>query len=151
MDFSPIKTPIEVIKEDAFGGTYFRDIYSFINEKWYKDSWKELDQLKNINAKFDVSDYYDVNVNKYGVKCGISLRFWENKGWINKIDPNGWFQWYFRYWLGRKLEDDERQINRWEKSVSRFRGKFVKMIRDAGTKFQFRLKLDRFYCIGVTN
>ena len=57
----------------------------------------------------------------------------------------------FRYWLGRKLEDDERQINRWEKSVSRFRGKFVKMIRDAGTKFQFRLKLDRFYCIGVTN
>ena len=151
MDFSPIKIPIEVIKEDAFGGTYFRDIYSFINEKWYKDSWKELDQLKNINAKFDVSDYYDVNVNKYGVKCGISLRFWENKGWINKIDPNGWFQWYFRYWLGRKLEDDERQINRWEKSVSRFRGKFVKMIRDAGTKFQFRLKLDRFYCIGVTN
>ena len=92
-----------------------------------------------------------MNVNKYGVKCGISLRFWENKGWINKIDPNGWFQWYFRYWLGRKLEDDERQINRWEKSVSRFRGKFVKMIRDAGTKFQFRLKLDRFYCIGVTN
>ena len=110
-----------------------------------------FDQLKNIDAKFYASDYYDVNVNKYGVKCGISLRFWENKGWINKIDPNGWFQWYFRYWLGRKLEDDERQINRWEKSVSRFRGKFVKMIRDAGTKFQFRLKLDRFYCIGVTN
>ena len=93
MDFSPIKTPIEVIKEDAFGGTYFRDIYSFINEKWYKDSWKELDQLKNINAKFDVSDYYDVNVNKYGVKCGISLKFWENEGWIDRTDPYGWFQW----------------------------------------------------------
>ena len=44
-------------------------------------------------------DYYDVNVNKYGVKCGTSLRFWENKGWINKIDPYGWFQWYFRYWV----------------------------------------------------
>ena len=38
------------------------------------------------------SDYYDINVNKYGVKCGTSLRFWENKGWINKIDPYGWFQ-----------------------------------------------------------
>ena len=36
-------------------------------------------------------DYYDVNVNKYGVKCGTSLRFWENKGWINEIDPYGWF------------------------------------------------------------
>ena len=40
-------------------------------------------------------------------------RFWENNGWINEIDPSGWFQGYFRHWLGRRLEDDERQINRW--------------------------------------
>ena len=53
---------------------------------------ERIAQLKNIDAKFYTSDYYDVNVNKYGVKCGISLRFWENKGWINKIDPYGWFQ-----------------------------------------------------------
>ena len=51
MDFSPNKKPIEVIKEGAFGGTYFRDIYSGINEKWYKKSWKEFDQLKNIDQK----------------------------------------------------------------------------------------------------
>ena len=119
----------------AFGGTYFRDIYSDINGKWYKKSWKEFDQLKNIDAKYYASDYYDVNVNKYGVKCGTSLRFWENKGWINKIDPYGWFQWYFRYWLGRRSKDDERQINRWKKIVGRFRGKLVKTIRDAGSKF----------------
>ena len=76
-----------------------------------------------------------MRVNKYGVKFGASLRFWENKGWINEIDPYGWFQWYFRYWVGRRSKDDERQLNRWKKIVSRFRGKLVKMIKDAGSKF----------------
>ena len=76
-----------------------------------------------------------MNVNKYGLKCGTSLGFWKNKGWTNKIDPYGWFQWYFKYWLGKRSKDDERQINRWKKTVSRFRCKLVKMIRDTGSKF----------------
>ena len=76
---------------------------------------KEFFHLKDIDAKFYVSYYYDVNANKYGVKCGTSLRFWENKGRINKIDPYGWFQWYYRYWLGRRSKDDKRQINRSKK------------------------------------
>ena len=104
-------------------------------KKWYKNPWKEFVQLKNIDAKFYASDYYDVSVNKYGVKCEISLRFGGNKGWINKIDPYGSFQWYFRYWSGRRSKDNKRQINRWKKIVSRFRGKLVKMIRNAGSKF----------------
>ena len=91
--------------------------------------------FKNIDAKFYASDYYDVNVNKYGVKCGTSLRCRENKVWINKIDPYGWFQWYFMYWLGRRSKDDKRQINRWKEILSRFRGKLLKMIRDASSKF----------------
>ena len=57
-----------------------------------KTLWKEFVQIKNIGAKFCALDYYDVNVNKYGVKCGKSFRFWENKSWINKIDIYGWFQ-----------------------------------------------------------
>ena len=100
MHFSPNKIPIEIIKEGAFGGAYFRDVYSNINKKSYKNSWKEFAHLKNIDAKLYASDYYDVNVNKYGVKCETSLIFWENKGWINKIDPYGWFHWYFMYLLG---------------------------------------------------
>ena len=91
MSFSPNKTPTEAIREGAFGSTYFRDIYSGINGKWYKNSWKEFVQLKKIDAKFYTSDYYDKNLNKYEVKTGTSLRFWENKSWINKMDPFGWF------------------------------------------------------------
>ena len=60
-EFQPNKRPIEVIRELAFGGTYFKDIYSGINEKWWKNSWKEFVHLKNINAKFYASDYYDGN------------------------------------------------------------------------------------------
>ena len=58
------------MKEGAFGGTYFRDIYSNVTEKWYKKSWKEFDQWKHVDQKFYCSDYYGVSVNKYGVKCG---------------------------------------------------------------------------------
>ena len=81
--------------------------------------------MKDIDQKYYCSDYYDVGVNKYGVKCKTSLRAWENSGWINEIDPCGWFQWYFRW---EKLINDK-------KIVSRFRDKLVKMIKDAGSKF----------------
>ena len=80
MNFGSNKTPFEVIKEGTFGGTYLRDIYSSVNGKWYKKSWKEFDQLKNTDQKYYCSNYYDVSVNKYGVECGKSLRFWEDKG-----------------------------------------------------------------------
>ena len=97
------------------------------------------------------SDYYDVRVNKYDVKCGTSLRFWENNGWIRDIDPHGWFQWYCRYHLGRcissdankvnavnranEMSEDERQIKRWNGIINRFKSILVKMIKDKGAKF----------------
>ena len=89
MDFGASKT---LIREGAFGGTYFIDIYSGIIGKWYKKSWEEFDQLKDIDQKYYCSNYHDVSVNKYGGKCGKSVRIWENKGCINSIDSYGWFQ-----------------------------------------------------------
>ena len=135
MYFGENKTPVEVIREYLFRGTCFKDTYSGVTGKWYKESWKEFNQLKDIDQKCYCSIYYDASVNKYGVKCGKWLTFWENKGWLNKIDPYGWFQWYFKYWFSGRSKDDERQINRWERIVSRFRGKLVKMSKDTGRKF----------------
>ena len=121
--FHPNITPVDVIKKGAFGGTYFRDIYSNVNNKWYKNSWKEFEELKYIDKKY-------ADLNYYGVEVGTSLRFWENKGWINEIDRYGWFQWYFRYWKGRKSEDDNRQINRWKRIANRFVGILKKLNRE---------------------
>ena len=121
---------LKSLKTGAFGGTYIRDIYSGVNDKFYKDSWKELEELKSIDKRYYSSDFYDVSLNEYDAECGTSLRFWESKGWINKIDPYGWFQWYFRYWKGRRSSDDERQIVRWNRLVSRFKDILIKMIGD---------------------
>ena len=65
MDFGANKTHVEVIKEGAFGGTYFRDICSGVNGKWYRKSWKGFDELGGIDKKYYSSNYYDVSVNKY--------------------------------------------------------------------------------------
>ena len=68
MDFGTNKTPVEIIEQVAFGGTYFREIYSSINGKWYRKSWKEFGTRENIDQKYYCSNYFDVSVNKYGVK-----------------------------------------------------------------------------------
>ena len=137
MNFTPNETPVEIIIEGAFGGTYFRDICSGVNGKWYQNSWKEFNFLKDINPKLYSSNYYDVRVNKYGIKCGTSLRFWENKGWINGQDPYGWFQWYCQYYLGRRSDDDKRQIKRWNGIINRFKSILIKMVKDKGAKFEY--------------
>ena len=80
INFGTNKKPIEVIKEETFVGTCFKDIYSGINGKWYRKSQKILNQLKTVDKKHYCSNYYDICISKYKVKCGTSLRFWVNKG-----------------------------------------------------------------------
>ena len=91
MAFRPNITSIEVIKKGVFGGTYSETFILVLMVNGAEKTWKELDVLKDINQKYYYSNYYDPSVNKYGVKCGTSLRFWENNGWIHSIDPYGWF------------------------------------------------------------
>ena len=88
------------------------------------------------------------------VKCETSLSFCENKGWINSMDPYGWFQWCFRYCLSIRSLDDKIKIARWNGIVSRFTSKLVRVIEDINCRFDdysISPKLDKFYCIRAMN
>ena len=123
--FNPNLTPYEIFKLGSFGGTYWRPIQS----KFYKS--KLRNQHKKYNWKLDDSimtcETYDVNKNKYKVKVGTDLDFWEDKGWIKKEHPYGWVQWYSEYSDGKRSSDDERQINRWKKIAGK-NGRFMRFL-----------------------
>lgn len=119
-DFKPNLSPKQVLQAGAFGGTYFRDISSAVTGIHYKgkEVIKELpaDWLSCLQVdKMVTSQDYFKTINKYGVSCGGSLGMWETSGWISAIDPYGWFQWYCRFFLGRRSSDDDRQVDRWLK------------------------------------
>jgi len=113
--FKPNLTPEEVLRNGSFGGTYFRPIYSSITKQYETKAWSEFPDkwFRDLPEKYYNSKIYDKNINKYKVKCGTSLELWEQKGWIHEQDPYGWFQWYCRFYCGRRTDDDERQIKRW--------------------------------------
>jgi hypothetical protein len=142
-NFTPNLTPKQVFQMGAFGGTYFRTIKSTVTDKThqgktmikeYPKSWFQgLDIEKEV-----ISPDYDKKINKYKVKCGSSLQDWESSGWIDKQDPYGWFQWYCRFYQGRRTKDDERQIKRWESltgSNGRFRRRLMNMIIQKNKKY----------------
>lgn len=116
-DLRPNMTPKEILQSGSFGGTYFRPIKSSITGLKYNKQWLELPQewLEGLEIKKTVaSSIYNERVNTYGKKCGGDLDMWESSGWIKAQDPYGWFQWYCRYYLGRRTKDDARQIQRWK-------------------------------------
>jgi len=138
-EFKPNLTPKEVLQKGSFGGTYFRPIYSSVTKQKYgKEVWQELpkDWLEGLNIKNQVSSsFYDNSRNKYKVKCGASLEEWENSGWMDKQDPYGWFQWFCRFYQGRRTEDDERQIGRWARcagETGRWKNNLISKIVKAG-------------------
>ena len=141
-DFKPNLTPKEVLQRGSFGGTYFRPIYSSVTKQKYKDeAWKELPTswLEGLNIRTQVaSSVYDNSKNKYRVKCGASLEEWENSGWMHKQDPYGWFQWYCRFYQGRRTGDDVRQVGRWSKCCGpkgRWKNNLISKCAKAGCGF----------------
>jgi hypothetical protein len=101
-EFKPELTPKEMLRLGVFGGKYMTDCEKEFPSDWYK------------NAKLD-SEKHNPELNFFKVNASQPLSVWRKNGWIYKDDPRGWFQWYCRYYMGRRIpEEDERQIRRWK-------------------------------------
>ena len=133
MDFTPNLSPKEIIRLGSFGGIYFYDEEGRIdiNYKEFPSDW-----FDGLEESFYLSKKYNRKINFFKIKSGLSQEEWEEKGWINKQDPRGWFQWYCRYYMGRRTDDDERQIKRWNNfcgEKGRWRNYIYSKINKRGT------------------
>jgi len=99
-DFKPEYSPKEMLELGVFGGKYMTDCQKEFPASWFN------------KARFN-SQFHDPEINYFGVNASQSLAVWRSKGWLYHEDPRGWFQWYCRYYMGRRCDDDERQIKRW--------------------------------------
>ena len=99
--FDPQLTPREMLALGVFGGKYMTDCRDEFPPAWFEQA--RLSQ-----------DRRDPSLNFFGVDASKSLAYWRAKGWIHPDDPRGWFQWYCRYYMGRRHVDDKRQIQRWK-------------------------------------
>tara|TARA_B100000475_G_scaffold199400_1_gene181662 strand:+ start:387 stop:830 length:444 start_codon:yes stop_codon:yes gene_type:complete len=112
--FKPELTPKEMLEAGVFGGYYFKNDISEYPKTWFK------------KAKIS-DDGFNVNLNFFNVKSGLTMDHWISKGWIFSEDPLGWFQWYSRYSMGRRLpEIDKVQIMRWKAFGPRHKGAILK-------------------------
>jgi hypothetical protein len=99
-DFRPELTPKELLALGIFGGRYMTDCTREFPADWFEE------------AKL-CGERHDPALNFFGVNASQPLAVWQAKGWIHPDDPRGWFQWYCRYYRGRRIADDDRQIKRW--------------------------------------
>ena len=104
LGFQPELTPKEMLALGVFGGKYMTDCQDEFPTEWFEDA--------RLCSKF-----HDPGMNFFGINASQSLTEWRRKGWIYEEDPRGWFQWYCRYYMGRRCPDDERQIKRWRGMV----------------------------------
>jgi hypothetical protein len=101
-EFKPELTPKEMLVLGVFGGKYMTDC-----RREFPDGWFGKARL--------CSDRHDPELNFFMVNASLPLSVWREKGWIYHEDPRGWFQWYCRYYMGRRLpQEDDRQIKRWK-------------------------------------
>jgi hypothetical protein len=99
--FTPELTPAEMLELGVFGGKYMTDCRDEFPDEWYR------------RARL-CHERHEPGLNFFGVNASLPLSVWRERGWIHADDPRGWFQWYCRYWMGRRMPgEDEWQIGRW--------------------------------------
>lgn len=103
-EFQPQLSPQEMLELGVFNGKYLNDSRNEFPKEWFEHA----KLYKGENKAGDPS------LNFFKIKASQPLSEWQRKGWIHPQDPRGWFQWYCRYYMGRRSEDDERQIKRWK-------------------------------------
>nr|POE53537.1 hypothetical protein CFP56_28759 [Quercus suber] len=140
-DFTPNKSPEEMLREGCFGGSYYRPLKSRKLGIIVEDDWKELPEewIRGLDVEmFLTSPDYNAEVNKYKVAGGQTIEQWEAAGWIShEHDVRGWFQWYTRFFQGRRCDDDAREVSRWKKCVGetgRFRRTLLKKYVQMGVR-----------------
>jgi len=102
-EFKPELTPKQMLEMGVFGGAYFDVNQTELPEEWF------------VKARISKTGVADPRLNFFEVSASQPLQVWQAKGWIYPEDPKGWFQWYCRYYLGRRIpEEDARQIMRWK-------------------------------------
>jgi hypothetical protein len=139
-EFKPNLAPKEVFQAGSFGGTYWRTIHSAVTGKNYKNIHKTYKFLNSIPENKLTLPYesYDKSINKYGVKVGTTLEFWESKNWITKHHPYGWYHWYCDFYSNKRGPDDEWQIKRWLGVAGpngRFKKNLINKIKKVGKKY----------------
>ena len=131
LTFRPNLSPREIVEKGAFGGTYFGIP---IEEYTNFDYVKLFDYLfDKIDTKYYLGETYSRKLNHFNVKSGMPYEYWRDMGWMHEDDPYGWFEWYCKYTLGRRHEDDDRQIRRWQKfagCAGRWRNRIYKRINE---------------------
>jgi hypothetical protein len=129
-EFQPNISPEQMFNMGIMGGSYFRPIRSPNTGKTYKNEYRKFPFLQKMPLYKYANPVYDQKINKYNEKVGTSYEFWIMKGWIDEnTDPYGWIQWYCNFWLGRRTDDDKRQIKRW-KNIAGKNGRFRKQLQN---------------------
>ena len=133
LEFNPNLTPRQVIEAGAFGGCYFGlEIEEYTNYE-YAELFNY--HFEGLDTSLYLGETYKPRLNAFKTRSGMDYEYWKQMGWMHERDPYGWFEWWCKYSMGLRGEDDDRQVSRWQNftgKTGRWRHNIYKKIHDSG-------------------